>query len=387
MFPKTRACGLLTFSFLLFSGAAFAQISAIEGDVMGADGQPVNNAQILIERQDMKGTYKGAKTNKKGHYIYNGLPLGTYKVSVLVDGQVADFMDKVRTRLGDPIPVNFDLKAKVQQAKEVQKAAETGTMTKEMERSMTKEQKAEYEKRAKENAEAMKKNKELNDAFNAGKEALLAKNYTAAVDAFQKGTEMDPKQHVIWGQLAEAEVELGNTQTGADQQASYQKGVDAYAKAIELKADDAAYHNNYALALVKAKKIPEAQEELAKAAQLDPPGAGKYYYNLGAVLVNIGQNEPAADAFKKAIAADPNYADAHYQYAITQMAKATIDKDGKITPPPGTIEELQKYLELKPDGVNAQAAKDMLTTLTGQIQTTYVNPNAPKAKTPVKKKP
>jgi hypothetical protein len=134
MFPKTRACGLLTFSFLLFSGAAFAQISAIEGDVMGADGQPVNNAQILIERQDMKGTYKGAKTNKKGHYIYNGLPLGTYKVSVLVDGQVADFMDKVKTRLGDPIPVNFDLKAKVQQAQAVQKAAETGTMTKEMER-------------------------------------------------------------------------------------------------------------------------------------------------------------------------------------------------------------------------------------------------------------
>jgi tetratricopeptide (TPR) repeat protein len=387
MFPKTRACGLLTFSFLLFSGAAFAQISAIEGDVMGADGQPVNNAQILIERQDMKGTYKGAKTNKKGHYIYNGLPLGTYKVSVLVDGQVADFMDKVRTRLGDPIPVNFDLKAKVQQAKEVQKAAETGTMTKEMERSMTKEQKAEYEKRAKENAEAMKKNKELNDAFNAGKEALLAKNYTAAVDAFQKGTEMDPKQHVIWGQLAEAEVELGNTQTGADQQASYQKGVDAYAKAIELKADDAAYHNNYALALVKAKKIPEAQAELAKAALLDPPGAGKYYYNLGAVLTNIGQNDAAADAFKKAMEADPNYADAHYQYAITQMAKATVDKDGKIIPPPGTIEELQKYLELKPDGPNAQAAKDMLTTLTGTLQTTYVNPNAPKGKAPTKKKP
>ncbi len=387
MFPKTRACGLLTFSFLLFSGAAFAQISAIEGDVIGADGQPVKDAKILIERQDMKGTYKGAKTDKKGHYIYNGLPLGTYKVSVLVNDQVADTMDKVRTRLGDPVAINFDLKAKVQQAQAVQKAAETGTMTKEMERGMSKEDKEKYEKAAKENAAAIAKNKELNDAFNTGKEALLAKNFSAAVDAFQKASAIDVNQHVIWGQLAEAEIELGNTQTGADQQASYQKGVEAYGKAIALKADDAAYHNNYALALVKAKKIPEAQDELAKAAQLDPPGAGKYYYNLGAVLVNIGQNEPAADAFKKAIAADPNYADAHYQYAITQMAKATIDKDGKIVPPPGTIEELQKYLELKPDGVNAQGAKDMLTTLTGQIQTTYVNPNAPKTKTPVKKKP
>src|SRR6266403_1558471 len=143
MFAKFRAAGLLSFSFLLFTGGAWAQISAIEGDVKDASGNPVKDAKILIERQDMKGTYKGAKTNKKGHYIYNGLPLGTYKVTVMVDGQVADYMDKVRTRLGDPVAINFDLKAKVQQAKEVQKAAETGTMTKDMERGMTKEQKAE----------------------------------------------------------------------------------------------------------------------------------------------------------------------------------------------------------------------------------------------------
>jgi len=387
MFPKNRVCGLLTISFLLFSGAAFAQISAIEGDVMGADGQPVKGASILIERKDMKGTYKGAKTDKKGHYIYNGLPLGNYKVSVIVDGQTADFVDNVKTRLGDPTPVSFDLKAHAQQQQAVQKAVETGTMTKEMERGMTKEQKEEYEKKAKENAAAMAKNKALNDAFNGGKEAMLAKNYPAAVESFQKGVEIDPNQHVIWGQLAEAEVELGNSQTGADQQATYQKGVEAYKKALELKPDDAAYHNNYALALVKVKNIPEAQAELSKAAQLDPPGAGKYYYNLGAVLVNLGQNDAAADAFKQSLTADPTYADAHYQFAITQMAKATVDKDGKITPPAGTIEELQKYLELKPDGQYAQAAKEMLTSLTGSVQTTYTNPNAPKGKTPAKKKP
>jgi len=67
------------------------------------------------------------------------------------------------------------------------------------------------------------------------------------------------------------------------------------------------------------------------------------------------------------------------------MAKATVAADGKITPPAGTIEELQKYLELKPEGSNAEAAKGMLTTLTGSVQTTYVNPNAPK-KSPTKKK-
>src|SRR5262249_13333507 len=138
-------------------------------------------------------------------------------------GQQQDFVDNVRTRLGDPTPVSFDLKARAQQQQAVQKAAETGTMTKEMERGMTKEQKEEYEKKAKENAAAMAKNKALNDAFNTGKEAMVAKNYPTAVESFQKATEIDPAQHVIWGQLAEAEIDVGNSQTGADQAASYQK--------------------------------------------------------------------------------------------------------------------------------------------------------------------
>src|SRR5437588_11029509 len=108
MFAKTRKCGLLAIPFLLFTGAAFAQITAIEGDVKGADGNVVQGAQILIEREDMKGTYKGAKTDKKGHYIYNGLPIGTYRVSVIIDGQPRDKMEHVRTRLGDPTNVSFE---------------------------------------------------------------------------------------------------------------------------------------------------------------------------------------------------------------------------------------------------------------------------------------
>src|ERR1700681_4430762 len=110
MFAKTRKCGLVAIPFLLFAGAAFAQITAIEGDVKGGDGQMVKNATILIEREDMKGTYKGAKTDKKGHYIYNGLPIGRYTVSIFVENQKKDEMQHVQTKLGDPIPVNFDLK-------------------------------------------------------------------------------------------------------------------------------------------------------------------------------------------------------------------------------------------------------------------------------------
>jgi len=382
MFAKSRGYILYGFCFLLFTGGAWAQISAIEGQVTNTDGTPAVKAEILIEREDMKGTYKGAKTDKKGHFIYNGLPLGTYTVSVMIGGEKRDFVQHVHTQLGDPVPVNFDLKKTMEANQATQKASETGTLSKEQERGLSKEAKEALEKKAKENAAAMAKNKELNDAFNAGKEAAAAKNYPAAVEAFEKGAALDPNQHVIWANLADAYVAMAATKTGDEQQAALGKSMEAFQKAIALKPDDPAYHNNYALALAKAKKFDEAQAELNKAAQLDPPNAGKYYYNLGAVLVNTGQSAAAEEAFKKAIQANPDYADAQFQYATALSAKLTTDKDGKVVAPEGLQQALEKYLQLQPTGQFAEAAKAMLQMIGATIQTNYSNPNAKK---PVKK--
>lgn len=382
MLAQSRGYILGGFCFLLFAGASWAQIAAIEGDVKGTDGQMVKGAQILIERQDMKGTYKGAKTDKKGHYIYNGLPFpGTYTVSVFVDGKKLDEQKNVRTQLGDPVNVSFDLKQAQAQQQAAQQAAAGGQApAPEVERGLSKEQKEALEKQSKENAAIIAKNKALNDTFNAGKEALNAKNYQGAVDAFQKGVEIDPMQNVIWANLADAYVGLAGTKTGADQQAALDKAVESYQKAIALKPDNPAYHNNYALTLAKAKKFDEAQTELNKAAELDPAQAARYYYNLGAVYVNSGQSGPAEAAFKKAIEVNPNYADAQYQYGNALSAKLTTGADGKVVAPPGMKEALEKYLELDPMGQYADAAKGLLTAIGGTVQTNYQNPDAKKTK-------
>jgi tetratricopeptide (TPR) repeat protein len=106
---------------------------------------------------------------------------------------------------------------------------------------------------------------------------------------------------------------------------------------------------------------------------------------MGALLVNTGQNDQAVEEFKKAIAADPSYADAQYQYGVAMAGKATTDSSGKIIAPPGTVEALQKYLELKPDGPYAQSAKELIAQLGGKVDTTYQNPNAPKSSQKKKK--
>jgi tetratricopeptide (TPR) repeat protein len=368
----------------LFTLAASAQTSSLSGEVKDEDGKPLVGAWVMIERTDIKGNYK-VKTNKKGEYFHAGLPLGTYNIRLEVDGKVRDQVKGVRTRLGDPLPINFDLQGQKKKSQEVQAANESGTLTKEQERSMSPAQKAEMEKALKEREQSLKNNKALNDSFVGGMEALKAQKYDDAVAAFVKAAELDPKQHVVWANLAEAYFGQAKSKTGDEQTALMSKGFEAYGKALELKPDDAGYHNNYALALARGKKFPEAQAELTKAAQMDPPNAGRYYYNLGALLVNNQQLEPAGDAFKKAIEADPNYADAYYQYGIYLISKATTTADGKVTPQPGTKEAFEKYLSLKPDGPYAESSKGMLSMIGGQIATEYKNPDAPASKKGKKK--
>jgi predicted Zn-dependent protease len=80
------------------------------------------------------------------------------------------------------------------------------------------------------------------------------------------------------------------------------------------------------------------------------------------LLLNRGQTESAVEQFKRAVEADPKYAEAHFQYATALLGKATADASGKISAPEA-VDELHEYLALKPDGPNAAAAKDMLAAL------------------------
>ncbi len=387
---KLLAKSVLTASalFFLFAAPSFAQVGGLEGKVTGEDGKPAAGVVIKIERKDIKGNWQ-LKTNNKGEWMQMGLPApATFQVSVEVNGQLKDTSPTVRTASRTSVPVNFDLAEAKRKADLVKEAVASGTMelTAAQTKGMSAEDRAALEEALKARAEALKKNKGLNDAFSQGMEALKAGQFQAAVDGLTKASELDPKQDVVWGQLGEAYSQLGATKSGAEKDAAYAKAGESYLKALELKPTDAAYHNNYALALARMGKLPEAQAELSKAAELDAPGAAKYYYNLGAVLMNTGQTDPALEQFKKAISVDPKYAPAQYQLAMCLMGKATIGADGKVVPPDGTRQALQQYLTLDPNGAYAGDAKAILATLDQTIETNYSNPDAPKKKAPAKKK-
>lgn len=394
---KIRTVAAAVAGLLMMALPSFAQITTIEGQVTGADGKPLQGAVIRIVRTDVDGTFR-VKSDKKGHFIDSTLIIGTYDVYCEVDGKVVDKVGGVHTTTSNNQTVDFNLKARAA----VQEAAAAGNLSKEQERGMSAADKQRIEEAYKKRAEAMKKNSALNEAYNAGKTALdagaaadqLAKTqtgadrdasldkartqYGAAIESYTKATELDPKQGAVWSGLAQAYEALAKDKTGADAEAALQKSAENWAKAIEINPEEPGLHNNYALVLAQCKKFPEAQAELEKAVTINPAGAGQYYYNLGALEINAGQNDAASETFKKAITIVPPYAEAFYQYGITLVGKATYDKDGKIIAVPGTVEAFQKYLELSPTGSHAQEAKEMLTTLGSTLEVQYKNPDAGK---------
>jgi tetratricopeptide (TPR) repeat protein len=392
MFAQLRRSLTLGGAILLAAGAAWAQTATLQGEVKDANGGPIKGALIVLNRKDIKGHYQ-VKSDKKGHWLYTGLPLGTFDVSLEIDGKEVDKVSNVKAQIGDDNPpINFDMKRAAAQQQAAQQAAANGQLTDDQARGMSKEQKEQFEAAAKQREAAMKKNKALNDAFNAGQaaykkseadpdKAQKATDLQAAIDNFTKAGELDANQPAVWDSLGASYYALAGTQTADDKTKSLDQALAAYQKEVALKPDSAGAYNQIGNIYGAEKKIPEATEALQKAASLDPQMAGKAYFNLGANLVNSGQGDKAAEFFKKATDADPNYAEAWYQLGSLLMAKGSVDsKTGQQSYPPETAPALQKYLQLQPTGPHAQEATAMLTAMGEKVQTNVTVPSSKRKK-------
>lgn len=358
---------------LLLSLPAAAQVGSVEGYVNSQDGKAVAGAVINFDRTGGVTGHVEAKTDKKGYFSLLGVPTGDYRLTVVVEGQIRDRRDQFHVSPGRQNQVAGNSSSLVF----VLKPAEVIAAEQAKEAAKDPNAKDQADKNAKAREEALARAKALNDNFAAGKAALEAKQFDVAVENLTKAAEVDPKQWAVWSSLADAYMGVASRQKSAEAAQTYPKAYEAFSKAIELAPANAGNYNNFALALAANNKLDEAKVNLAKAIEIDPAGAGKYHYNMGAFLMNVSQSDAAAEEFRKSIAADANYAESYFYLGSMLAGKSTMDASGKMVPPEGTVDALQKYLSLKPDGPNAAAAKDLISALGSKIDVNYKDPNAP----------
>lgn len=339
-------------------------ITTVKGKITDA-GTPLAGVKVQYHNTD-NGVEYTLTTNKKGEFFSLGIGLGTYRITLSKDGQKLWTQDNVRIGMDEAENEhNFDL-AKLRAA----------AMSKPGQPQMTVEQlkKIEEEKKEKGTVEA------LNQKLAAARAAEDANDWHQAVSILTEATVMDPTRHQLWANLCLAD--LGDKQYN-DAVTHCQKGIELAQQAQNPDpVNIAQYHNNLGQAYAKAGKTDQAVAEYAAAAKSDPSGAAKYYFNLGAVLTNESARQQdqearfrlidqATEAFDKATAADPNYAEAYYQKAVNLLGKATLDKSNKMVAPPGTAEAFNKYLELEPTGRHADEVKGMLAYIGAEIKTSF----------------
>ena len=381
MFAKAYRIALLAAALLLPTGISYGQMGKIAGEVIGEDGQPLQGAVVRADRQDMRGKQE-IKTNKRGEYLFGFLPMGVYNITLEVGGRLMRKVSNVRpASTGEPTELDFDLAALARE----RAAANRGQMTEQQVRGMTPEQRKAYEGSLKKRRQQISNNKALNDAFNAGMDAMAARNYKVAIASFEKAGELDAKQVAPWAKMGEAKSKYAATLRGDEAKSARAGSIEAYLKALDIQPDNAGFRNNLALEMIKNGNDEEGFAELEKAATLDPGNAGKYYFNLGAVMINSQNTEGAVDAFHKAIEIDPTYSPAHYQLGVSMMAQAKMGADGSIQPVPGTIEAFEACVNSDPSGPYAAQAQAMIQSLKGTVTTSYKNPDAKKRKRREKK--
>jgi tetratricopeptide (TPR) repeat protein len=362
---------------------ASAQASgSVKGVCKDAQGNPIADAIVLWTNTDNGQKYP-LKTNKKGEYFSLGVAFGKYNVTLYRNaddqkaGKEMDHLNGVPVQT-DEATADFDMK------KDLEKAAQGQGLTPD-------QMKQRQEQQAKQQKETLTV-KSLNEKLTAAKTAADAGDFDTAIKTLEDANAIDPSRDLIWFKLGDYYRLSAAKQTDtAEKNKRLGSAVDAYNKAIELKkatvndkdpnaaANMAAYYNNLAEAYAKSGKVDDAVKTYELSAQADPAHAAQAYFNTGAVLTNAGRADDALAAFDKCIAADPTRADAYYQKGVNLLGKATIQGD-KTIPAPGTVEALQKYLDLAPTGPYAQQAKDLLASLNASIETSYGKKKQPPKK-------
>src|SRR5882724_2007029 len=110
MYMSNKSLQIGFIGLLLCAATAWAGPSAIQGVVKDAKGQAIKGADVQIASKNGKQQFNTVKTDAKGRYISESLPVGIYRVTLVVNGAVKASITNTNTKADQTTQLNFDLK-------------------------------------------------------------------------------------------------------------------------------------------------------------------------------------------------------------------------------------------------------------------------------------
>jgi tetratricopeptide (TPR) repeat protein len=214
------------------------------------------------------------------------------------------------------------------------------------------------------------------------------KLYEKSIEKYRRAIELKRDYAVVFYNLGISLAALGELKTGEEAEILYRESIEKYYKAIDLKPDDANAFSNLAdtLADLAKRKTGEEREKLymdsfakyKKSTELNP-NDGDVFYNWGISLLdlaNIKRGDESEELYKesiekskKAIRLKPDDADAIYNWGAA-LTNLARNKKGKAAEKLHTeaISKYKKADELKPD--DKDSLESWTTSLSSLVKLT-----------------
>lgn len=150
--------------------------------------------------------------------------------------------------------------------------------------------------------------------YNRGNILSSFKRYRQAVNSYDQAITASPGYAEAFNNRGLAFYELG----------LFDQALKNYDSAISLKADYADALSNRGNVLKALKRFDEAEKSFERALTVRPDA--KIYYNLGVLFIVEGRWQDAIDRFERALALEPNNADAGIGLCMAQLPVLYMDE-------------------------------------------------------------
>jgi tetratricopeptide (TPR) repeat protein len=173
-------------------------------------------------------------------------------------------------------------------------------------------------------------------AFNEGAALFNEGKHAEAIAKFEAAVAAKPDLIAGWEALAKSYLNIKN----------YPKAIESANKALEIDPEETAMYTILFNAYTATGDKAKAAEAKAKM----PADAG-ILFNDAAKLINSGKDSAAEALLKQAVVANDKFGPAYYELGMIYV-RAGKNAEAKAN--------LEKYLELEPNGKDASTAKEML---------------------------
>lgn len=213
-----------------------------------------------------------------------------------------------------------------------------------------------------------------------GSNAYAQHKTDEALRWFEKTLEADPEQPGLYAHLGSIAREQGDTERALAmydrelelspqattvainraillaEMGRTEEAIAAFEHVLELNPDETNAYSEMAILYLDQGRDEEAAAVLERLEQRGEPDPA-LWFNIGAGFANRNLNEQARDAYRKALAIDPDFAD-----AVRELGYLSIN-EGDMA---GAVGHLEKYLELRPAASDAEDIRALVEALRKQ---------------------